>query len=44
MKTPDFIKEIRGLSGGRSRTRTYDPLIKRQLFHIVERVELNHFR
>ena len=30
--------------GGRSRTRTCDPLIKRQLFHIVERAELNHFR
>ncbi len=28
-KTPDFFDAIRGLSGGRSRTRTYDPLIKR---------------
>ena len=27
-KTPDFTKEIRGLLGGRTRTRTVDPLIK----------------
>ena len=31
MKTPDFIKENKGLDGRRSRIRTYDPLIKRQM-------------
>ncbi len=31
VKTPDFIKENRGLGGGRTRTRTLDPLIKSQL-------------